>query len=339
MSENLSAAELARQLLRQDAEQREQSAPATYAQHDAVEPAQPERDDQAGERAAMQFAQASPAQPMLDQEGASHAIDARPQDDVNDAAASHSEASSAAAPSSEIREAASLASPALDGELSPELKRRIYSLTEQPDEALAAASEAIRAGKCIVLPTDTVYGIGANAFDARAVQALLDAKQRGRDMPPPVLIAEPELLPALVAEISESAQSLVYAFWPGALTLICNAQTGMQLDLGQTGGTIAIRVPDHELTRELLRATGPLAVSSANLSGRAAATDVESAARQLGEAVEVYLDGGPTLGNMPSTIVDFSQTNTGQIIRHGALSFDQLRDKAPFLTDVVNSDA
>lgn len=210
----------------------------------------------------------------------------------------------------------------------------VLSLTENRQQALTAASAAVADGKCIVMPTDTVYGIGAAAFNARAVQRLLDVKRRGRDMPPPVLIADPELLPALVAGVSESARALVNAFWPGALTLIFNAQTGMQLDLGETGGTIAVRVPDHELTRELLRATGPLAVSSANLSGQPAATEVQAAVSQLGAGVEVYLDGGSTPGNVPSTIVDFSQHATGKVVRRGVISFEQLVEKAPFVEDL-----
>lgn len=212
-----------------------------------------------------------------------------------------------------------------------------FDLASQPEAGQAAAVAAVREGKCIVLPTDTVYGIGANAFNPAGVQALLNAKHRGRDMPPPVLIAEPGLLAALVASVPDSAQALVNAFWPGALTLVLPVQVGLQLDLGDTRGTIAVRVPDHQQARALLRATGPLAVSSANLSGQDAATRIDAAIAQLGDAVAVYLDGGPTPGPVASTIVDFSSNPAGQLLRQGAISFSELTDHAPYLSDLPDT--
>jgi tRNA threonylcarbamoyl adenosine modification protein (Sua5/YciO/YrdC/YwlC family) len=197
-----------------------------------------------------------------------------------------------------------------------------------PDAAIAAAVEAVTAGECIVLPTDTVYGIGANALDSPAVQRLLDAKRRGRDMPPPVLLAEPALLPSLTSDISVAAQALADEFWPGALTLIVRAQHALRMELGDRGQTIAVRVPDHEFARRLLRRTGPLAVSSANLSGHPAALTAAEARDQLGDTVSVYLDGGTCADQTPSTIIDVSGEGA-VVLRAGRLSEAELRAVVP----------
>ena len=209
-----------------------------------------------------------------------------------------------------------------------------FDTAAQPVEALEAAEAAVRAGRCIVLPTDTVYGIGADAFSAAAVQGLLDAKQRGRDMPPPVLIAEVSMLRSLARGLTSEGLALAKAFWPGALTLVVNAQSQLQLDLGDRRETIAVRVPDHPFTRELLRRTGPLAVSSANISGRDAALSVDEAVEQLGDAVAVYLDAGIATGPIPSTIVDL--TGTPRILREGRLA---AADLAAIIGELVSTDA
>lgn len=204
-----------------------------------------------------------------------------------------------------------------------------FDCATQPDEALAAAEAAIEAGECIVLPTDTVYGIGAAAFDATAVQRLLDAKQRGRDMPPPVLIAEPSMLRSLATGLTRPGLDLAKSFWPGPLTVVVTAQQELQLDLGDRGDTIAVRVPDHEFTRALLRRTGPLAVSSANVSGQQAAITITEAIEQLGDSVAVYLDAGPGTGPVPSTIVDL--TGPPAILREGRLTRDEMAEAVPGL--------
>ena len=203
------------------------------------------------------------------------------------------------------------------------------------DEAAEAARAAVEAGECIVLPTDTVYGIGADAFSGDAVQRLLDAKMRGRDMPPPVLIGDPSLIRALATDVPDTARDLVAAHWPGPLTVICKIQPSLRMDLGDNEGTIALRVPDHELAREILRRTGPMAVSSANLSGKPAALTCDEAVDQLGDRVSVYLDGGElsATAGAPSTIVDFTQHDHGEVLRHGALSIEVLRAILPELVD------
>jgi tRNA threonylcarbamoyl adenosine modification protein (Sua5/YciO/YrdC/YwlC family) len=211
------------------------------------------------------------------------------------------------------------------------MPRTIDTRTD-PDAAIDAAVAAIRAGECIVLPTDTVYGIAADAFDADAVQRLLHAKQRGRDMPPPVLVADTFVLRTLAREVGDELESLAEAFWPGALTVVVNAQPSLQIDLGERGETIAVRIPDHDFTRELLRATGPLAVSSANVSGEPAATTVKEAAAQLKKSVSVYLDGGPAGANVPSTIVDLTGDKP-RILREGALSTEEISKHLPSLAE------
>ncbi|WP_347041741.1 L-threonylcarbamoyladenylate synthase [Brachybacterium nesterenkovii] len=186
------------------------------------------------------------------------------------------------------------------------------------DEAITAAVDAVRAGQLIVLSTDTVYGIGADAFDAEAVDALLAAKGRGRNAPPPVLVGDPAVLMALAVDVPEDAERLAEEFWPGPLTLILTAQPSLTWDLGETRGTVALRMPDDEVALELLRRTGPLAVSSANRHGKDAALSVLDAATQLGDHVEVYLDGGPARLGTASTIIDMT-VSPPEIVRQGAL--------------------
>ena len=206
---------------------------------------------------------------------------------------------------------------------------QMFSLATEKEAALEAARRAVVRGQCVVLPTNTVYGVGAGAFDPEAVGRLLAAKQRGRDMPVPVLIAEPSMLRALTADLPEAATALVERFWPGALTLILPTQRTLRLDLGDAEGTVAVRVPDHDDARALLRRTGPLAVSSANLSGSPAATTAAAAKEMLGEAVAVYLDGGEAPGGAASTIVDFTVLDEGRVLRHGAIDIEALREVVP----------
>lgn len=194
---------------------------------------------------------------------------------------------------------------------------------DEKASALEAATLAVRNGKLVVLPTDTVYGIGADAFDPAAVAGLLRAKGRGRSMPPPVLISAAVTADALARTIPAYARALIEAFWPGPLTLVLPQQLSLQWDLGDTRGTVALRMPDHEVARELLERTGPLAVSSANRTGRPAATTAAEADAMLGEAVEVVLDAGTSPGEAASTIVD-ATGEQGRILRAGVLSVEEL---------------
>jgi L-threonylcarbamoyladenylate synthase len=150
------------------------------------------------------------------------------------------------------------------------------------------------------------------------------------------LIGEAALIRTLAVDVPESAHALVDKHWPGALTVICRIQPSLRMDLGDTRGTIALRVPDHELARDILRRTGPMAVSSANISGQPAALTCDEAIEQLGDSVAVYLDGGPLggAGGEPSTIVDFTQHEDGQVLRRGGISVERLRETAPNLRDM-----
>lgn len=192
------------------------------------------------------------------------------------------------------------------------------------------AADAVRRGLLVVLPTDTVYGVGADAFTPAAVAGLLAAKGRGRDMPVPVLVSSRAALQAVAAELPEAAHRLVDAFWPGALTLVVRHTPHLAWDLGDAQGTVAVRMPDHPLALELLRETGPLAVSSANRSGAPPATSCAEAIEQLGDAIEVYLDGGITTVAVPSTIVDLTG-DPPRLLRVGALSVERLRRVVPAL--------
>ena len=194
---------------------------------------------------------------------------------------------------------------------------------EERETAIEAAGIAIKRGELIVLPTDTVYGVAADAFDPAAVSALLKAKGRGREMPPPVLVSAATTIDALAVKVPDYARTLVEEFWPGPLTLVCHQQTSLQWDLGDTRGTVAIRMPDHEIARELLERTGPLAVSSANATGLPAATEADAAERMLGDHVAVIVDAGESPGGEASTIIDVTGER-GRVLRRGALSVERL---------------
>ena len=194
---------------------------------------------------------------------------------------------------------------------------------EDRENAIEAASLAIQRGELVVLPTDTVYGVAADAFDPAAVRSLLAAKGRGREMPPPVLVSAASTIDALAVNIPDYARALVDAFWPGPLTLVCHQQSSLQWDLGDTRGTVAVRMPDHDIALEILERTGPLAVSSANRTGMPAATDADQAKEMIGEEVAVIVDGGTSPGGAASTIVDATGPQ-GRILRRGALSLEQL---------------
>lgn len=209
---------------------------------------------------------------------------------------------------------------------------RRYDMSDdiERETGLEFATSAAERGELIVLPTDTVYGLGTDAFLPEAVEALLAAKGRGRDMPVPVLIGSPRTLDGIATGLSTQARALVEACWPGGLTLVCHAQPSLRWDLGETRGTVAVRMPLHPVAIELLVRSGPMAVSSANRTGLPAATTVDEAIEQLGEAVSVYLDGGSsTLGReaLPSTVVDVTG-DVPRLLRSGAVAPELIREVA-----------
>jgi L-threonylcarbamoyladenylate synthase len=192
-------------------------------------------------------------------------------------------------------------------------------------DGLAAAAGAVRSGRLVVLPTDTVYGIGADAFDAGAVQSLLRAKNRGPDMPVGVLVGSWSTVDGLVLGVPPRARALVEAFWPGDLSIVLPHAPSLQWNLGTTKGTVMLRMPLHPVALELLRDVGPMAVSSANVSGRPPAATAQEAVDQLGDSVAVYLDGGPCGEPVPSTIVDLTGSEP-LVLREGAVSTDAVSE-------------
>lgn len=231
------------------------------------------------------------------------------------------------------------------------MTQRIYDCSLDTDllTGMRLAKVSLGRNELVVLPTDTVYGIAADAFSPTAVQALLAAKGRGPQSPPPVLIANTNTLAALAETVPEVAKKLAATFWPGALTMIFNAQGSLTWDLGETKGTVALRMPDHKIALALLEETGPLAVSSANLTGQPAATTCQQAADYLEDKVSVYLDGGNSPKGEASTIIDLTEivdsydsagnvNTTGKIkiVRRGALSAEKIRSVAGDLLEESN---
>lgn len=199
-----------------------------------------------------------------------------------------------------------------------------HCLDPQEREAgLSAAVDAVQAGRCIVLPTDTVYGIGADAFNNDAVASLLATKRRGPDMPVPVLVGSWTTIQGLVREFSDTAKTLVEAFWPGGLSIVVPEAPSLPWNLGDTRGTVLLRMPNQPLALELLQRTGPMAVSSANISGNPPALNAANAKQQFGDAVGIYLDGGDAKVGEPSTIVDISGPQP-VILREAAISAERL---------------
>ncbi|WP_131748355.1 L-threonylcarbamoyladenylate synthase [Frankia sp. Cppng1_Ct_nod] len=199
---------------------------------------------------------------------------------------------------------------------------------ERRPAGLDAATRTVRHGGLVVLPTDTLYGIGADAFDQVAVRSLLAAKGRGRDMPVPVLVGSWRTLDGLVERVTGDVRDLVRAFWPGGLTLVVRHAPSLSWDLGDARGTVAVRMPLHPVAIELLGRTGPMAVSSANISGQPPATSVDDAIAQLGGSVDVYLDGGPCSAGVASTIIDCTG-DVPRVLRAGAVDVAALREVLP----------
>lgn len=199
---------------------------------------------------------------------------------------------------------------------------------------LEAAAHAAASGNLVVLPTDTVYGIGADAFNAAAVRALLAAKGRGPDMPVPVLVGSWTTIEGLVMAVPPVARTLVEAFWPGGLSLVIEHAPSLKWDLGDAQGTVMVRMPLHPVAIDLLRLVGPMAVSSANRSGNPPATAADQARDQLGEQVAVYLDGGPSPIGVASTIVDITG-DIPRVLRVGAVPLDRIRDVVGAVEDAT----
>jgi L-threonylcarbamoyladenylate synthase len=196
------------------------------------------------------------------------------------------------------------------------------------DRGIAAAVEAVKSGELVVLPTDTVYGVGADAFTAHAVNALQNARGADRRVPPPVLVGSRHTLDGLVYSLPKAARELADAFWPGALTIIVEHSPSLQWDLGDTGGVVAVRMPLHPVALEVLREVGPMAVTTANKIGQPPPATAEDARDQLEYAVRIYLEAGAAADPAPSTIVDVTG-DVPRVLRNGAIPYEKLRDLVP----------
>ena len=203
---------------------------------------------------------------------------------------------------------------------------RKFSMNNEMErkDGITAAIAAAKRGDLVVLPTDTVYGLGTDAFSQKGPQKLMAAKGRDRNMPIPVLVGHVKALDGLAQRVDGVTKALAEAFWPGALTIVVKAQPTLRWDLGETNQTVALRMPLNPIAIELLNAVGPMAVSSANKTGQPAATNVDEAIAQLGEDVTIYLDGGQTPGNIASTIVDVSSGEI-KLLRQGAIPLEEIR--------------
>jgi L-threonylcarbamoyladenylate synthase len=194
------------------------------------------------------------------------------------------------------------------------------------ETGVGAAAAAAQGGHLVVMPTDTVYGLGCDAFEQGAVAALLSAKGRGRDMPTPVLIGSWATVEGLAATVTDQAWELIHAFWPGPLSLVLPVAPSLAWDLGETRGTVMVRMPLHPVALQVLTKVGPMAVSSANRSGQPPARTAAEARDQLGDSVSVYLESGPAPLGEPSTILDLSSGGEPTVLRHGALSARQITE-------------
>jgi L-threonylcarbamoyladenylate synthase len=195
--------------------------------------------------------------------------------------------------------------------------------SEHRDDAIDRATAALQGGELVVIPTDTVYGVAADAFSPTGTRRVFQAKRRSRTFPLPVLIRSPKQLAGLTTSVPASAEPLMAAYWPGPLTIVVAAEPHLSWDLGDNQGTVAVRMPFDDVALDVIRAVGPLAVTSANLSGHPPATTAEAARRQLTDSVRYYLDAGPRNTRQPSTIVDLTRAEP-HILREGVLAGEQV---------------
>ena len=186
-------------------------------------------------------------------------------------------------------------------------------------DAVTRVAAALRDGEIVVLPTDTLYGVAADAFNPTGTRRVFSAKRRPRSFPLPVMVRSPKQLPGICPDVPQEAENLVAAYWPGPLTIVLGAQPGLKWDLGDNDGTVAVRMPLDDVTLAVIREVGPLAATSANLSGQPPATTAEEARDQLGSRVRHYVDDGPRTGGVGSTIVDLTR-GAARVLRVGVVS-------------------
>lgn len=189
-------------------------------------------------------------------------------------------------------------------------------------QSIPRALSILRAGGLAAFPTDTVYGLGALAFDGKAVESIYLAKNRPIEKAIPILIADADDLDKVAAAIPDMARKLASHFWPGPVTLILPKVRTLPEAVSATD-TVAVRIPDHPVARALLRRAGPLAVTSANISGQVGPTNAEELIRQLNRRIPFVLDGGETPGGIPSTLVDCLGAQP-VILREGPITWQEI---------------
>lgn len=189
-------------------------------------------------------------------------------------------------------------------------------------DTISHAYEILQKGGLVAFPTDTVYGVGALAFDGKAVESIYVAKDRPAEKAIPILIGDPDDLEKVGMDIPEAARKLASRFWPGPLTILVPKRADLPEAVSATF-TVGVRVPDHEVARALLRAAGPLAVTSANISGAQSPVTAQEVYEQLGGRIALVIDGGKTPGGVPSTLVDCTLPEL-KVLREGPISWSEL---------------
>jgi L-threonylcarbamoyladenylate synthase len=192
-------------------------------------------------------------------------------------------------------------------------------------EAIQTALEILRKGGLVAFPTDTVYGVGALAFDGKAVESIYTAKDRPIEKAIPILIGDAADMEKVGMDIPDVAHQLAARFWPGPLTCIVPKKPTLPEAVSATD-TVGVRVPDHEVARALLRAAGPMAVTSANISGQPSPSTAQEVLAQLGGRIDLIIDGGTTPGGVPSTLVDCTEKEL-KILREGPISLEEIKSK------------
>ncbi len=200
------------------------------------------------------------------------------------------------------------------------METRILPASSQ--ESIAEALEVLQSGGLVAFPTDTVYGVGSLAFDAKAVESIYLAKDRPIEKAIPVLIGDLEEMEKVGTDIPDSARKLASHFWPGPLTILVPKRMDLPESVSATD-TVGARVPDHEVARALLRAAGPMAVTSANISGKQSPVTAQEVYEQLKDRIDLIIDGGKTPGGVPSTLVDCTSTEI-RVLREGPISLEEL---------------
>ena len=203
------------------------------------------------------------------------------------------------------------------------MNKKTDLISLESPQAIDQAAEIIQAGGVLAFPTDTVYGIGVSVFNKEAIEKIYQVKGRSSLKAIPILISDPGEKDLVTPPARDAVQKIINHFWPGALTLVLPLLPGLPDNLSPTP-TVGLRVPDHQLTRDLLRKTGPLAATSANLSGQPSALTADEVLLQLEGRIDLVLDGGPAPGGQASTVLDCTG-DTLKVLREGPIKWEKIQ--------------